>query len=142
MVVYTLYFTIDVNLWLFGHSERPFSCRTSLPACRSAAVLVDRYPVDLGDPNINGCELQQLETMQGIVLMLSNAFFLIALVILASTAAFGRSPIACGRPGSGLLVGARSITSNFNTDRWQSCGAFQDILLMLPDLFLPIAFVV
>jgi hypothetical protein len=29
MVGYTLYFTCDVNLWLFGHSERPFSRQTS-----------------------------------------------------------------------------------------------------------------
>jgi hypothetical protein len=79
MVVYTLYLTCDVNQWLFGHSERPFSCRTShAPSVRT------RTPPTCSILNFNPDQLQQLEAIQGIELMPSDLFFLIALVILVS----------------------------------------------------------
>jgi hypothetical protein len=134
MVVYTLYFTRDITLRLFGHSERQFPVGLHLPpACRSAGAVPPSTCLDL---NFNADGPQSLEAIQGIVLMLFNLFFLSALVILASAAAvFGPSPIACGR--SDRTGPAPSVATNFCRDEPQWLEGFEDIELTLSNLFLP-----
>jgi hypothetical protein len=93
----SLYFTRDGNLW-------SISCLTSPPVCTPLCWWTGTSSTCL-DLDFNPDQLQQLEAIQGIVLMLSILFFLIVLVILASAAAvFGRA-IACGRPYSVPLAG-------------------------------------
>jgi hypothetical protein len=97
MVVYILYIMRDVNLWLFGHSERPFCCRNSPPIIPPAGACL----------NFNPDGSQWLEAIRGIVLMLLNLFLPIALVILGSppqTSALSVAVLAADRrPGPGLL---------------------------------------
>jgi hypothetical protein len=91
-VVYTLYITCDVNLWLFGHSERPFSCRTSppaLPLCWWTGT-----PLTCLDLTFNPDDTQWLEAVQGIVLRM---FLPNPVVILVSNNAGFTAPVAGAR---------------------------------------------
>jgi hypothetical protein len=104
MVVYTLYFTCDANLLLFGHSAIFLSDFTS----RLRAALLARTPSTCLNLNFNPDQLQQSKAIQGIVLMLYNLFFPVAFINLVyNNADFDCSLLLAGglttyrRPGPG-----------------------------------------